>query len=96
MKTKTLSVLCLFALLSLNLATGSVIKRGLDDNKAVAKKNLVEVESGCESGIDVRTTGTVSFTSGGTPNPVPTGALPANQGAGEVVAESSGVLASIG
>ena len=47
MKTKTLSLLCIFALLSVNLVSSSVIKRGLDDNKAANKKNLLEVESEC-------------------------------------------------
>lgn len=43
MKTKTLSVLAVLALLSVNLVSGSVIKKGLDNN-GLAKKNLVEVE----------------------------------------------------
>ncbi len=43
MKTKTLSVLAVLALLSVNLVSGSVIKKGLDNN-GLAKKNLVEAE----------------------------------------------------
>ena len=41
MKTRTLSVLAVLALLSVNLVSGSVIKKGLDNN-GLAKKNLVE------------------------------------------------------
>jgi hypothetical protein len=60
MKTKTLSLLCIFALLSVNLVSSSVIKRGLDDNKAANKKNLIEVESDCSQGIVASAVGYIS------------------------------------
>lgn len=70
MKTKTLSALCIFALLSVNLASGSVIKRGLDENNVINKKNLVEIGTECTTGIDAETTATITHTTGtGVPPP---------------------------
>ena len=59
MKTRTLSVLAVLALLSVNLVSGSVIKKGLDNN-GLAKKNLVE--AGVEDRLEM--VGTASITAG--------------------------------
>jgi hypothetical protein len=91
---KTLSVLCIFALLSANLVSGSVIKKGLNEN-SVMKKNLVE--TGCESGIDVKAVGTVTFSNDGSgATPPPTGVLPPPGGAASFTGISTTVLASSG
>ena len=91
MKTKTLSLLCIFALLSVNLVTSSVIKKGLEQNPSLQnrlaamnkdKKNLVEtgaeqvvIGEDCEDAI--------------------TG-VPPLSGAVDIVGSQNGVLASVG
>jgi hypothetical protein len=93
MKTKTLSVLAVFALLSVNLVQGSVIKGNM-------KKNLVE--AGVEEVLSA--VGTVTYSDapvGSGPGSgdcasLASGGLPPNQGAAEFMAISTGVLASSG